>query len=91
MQKKNERTPTFKKKVALAALKEDATMNSIAKTFGVHSVQVRTWKKELIDRAEEIFQIKKRGDNFKEKEASLHEEIGKLTVENNWLKKKLGI
>lgn len=91
MQKKNERTPTFKKKVALAALKEDATMNSIGKTFGVHSVQVRTWKKELVDRAEEIFQSKKNGDNFKEKEASLHEEIGKLTVENNWLKKKLGV
>ena len=91
MQKKNERSPIFKKKVALAALKEDATMNSIAKTFGVHPVQVRAWKKELVDRAEEIFQSKKSGDNFKEKEASLHEEIGKLTVENNWFKKKLGV
>ena len=59
MQKKNERSPTFKKKVALAAIKEDATMNCIAKTFGVHPVQVRTWKKELLDRAEEIFEKKK--------------------------------
>lgn len=91
MQKRNERSPTFKKKVALAALKEDATMNSVAKTFGVHPVQVRTWKKELLDRAEEIFETKKSGDCFKEKEASLHEEIGKLSVENSWLKKKLGM
>lgn len=66
-------------------------MNSLAKTFGVHSVQVRTWKKELVDRAEELFQGKKRGEDFKEKEANLLEEIGRLTVENNWLKKKLGV
>jgi len=91
MQKKNERSPTFKKKVALAALKEDATMNSVAKIFGVHPVQVRTWKKELLDRAEEIFEKKKDKEGFKEKEACLHEEIGKLTIENSWLKKKLGV
>ena len=91
MQKKNERSPTFKKQVALAALKEEATMNELAKRFGVHPVQVRAWKKELLDRAIEIFEKKKYGENFKEKEAVLHEEIGKLTVENSWLKKKLGI
>ena len=91
MQKKNERSPTFKKKVALAAVKEATTMNELAKIFGIHPVQVRTWKKELVDRAEEIFQKKKDGSDFKEKESALHEEIGKLTVENSWLKKKLGI
>lgn len=77
--------------MALAALKEDSTMNEVAKTFGVHPVQVRTWKKELLDRAEEIFEKKKHGADFKEKEAVLHEEIGKLAMENSWLKKKLGI
>ena len=91
MQKRNERSPIFKKKVALAALKEDATMNEIAKLFAVHPVQVRVWKKELQDQAEVIFERKSPGIDFREKEAALHEEIGKLTVENSWLKKKLGL
>ena len=91
MQKRNDRSPTFKKKVALVALREDATMNEIAKLFGVHPVQVRAWKKELQDQAEVVFERKSPGIDFREKEAALHEEIGKLTVENSWLKKKLGL
>lgn len=88
MQKRNARSALFKKKVALAALKEEATVKEIAQKFGVHPVQVHKWKKELLEKAEAVFETKK--DNFEEKEAELHEQIGKLTVENNWLKKKLG-
>ena len=88
MQKRNARSASFKKKVALAALKEEATVKEIAQRFGVHLVQVHKWKKELLEKAEAVFETKK--DNFEEKEAELHEQIGKLTVENNWLKKKLG-
>ena len=88
MQKRNARSASFKKKVALAALKEEATVKEIAQKFGVHPVQVHKWKKELLEKGEAVFETKK--DNFEEKEAELHEQIGKLTVENNWLKKKLG-
>ena len=88
MQKRNARSASFKKKVALAALKEKATVKEIAQKFGVHPVQVHKWKKELLEKAEAVFETKK--DNFEDKEAELHEQIGKLTVENNWLKKKLG-
>lgn len=88
MQKRNARSASFKKKVALAAVKEEATVKEIAQKFGVHPVQVHKWKKELLENAEAVFTTKK--DPFEEKEAKLHEQIGKLTVENNWLKKKLG-
>ena len=89
MQKRNPRSATFKKKVVLAALKEDSTVKEIAQRFGVHPVQIHKWKKELLEKAEAVFETKK--DNFEEKEAELHEQIGKLSMENNWLKKKLGL
>lgn len=85
MQKRNARSAAFKQKVALAALKEDSTVKEIAQRFGGHTVQVHKWKKELLDKAEAVFEMKK--DNFEEKKAELHEQIGKLTMENNWLKK----
>lgn len=89
MQKRAFRSTAFKKKVALAALKEDATVQEIACRFGIHATQVHKWKRKLIENADVIFESKK--NNFEEKEAKLHEQIGKLTVENNWLKKKLGL
>jgi len=89
MQKRNARSATFKKKVAIAALKEDCTIKEVAQRFGVHTVQVHKWKKELLDNADTVFETKK--DSFEEKETTLLEQIGKLTVENSWLKKKLGL
>jgi len=89
MQKRNARSAAFKKKVALAALKEDSTTKEIAQRFGVHVVQVHKWRKELLEKAEVVFEVKK--DAFEKKEAKLHEQIGKLAMENDWLKKKLGL
>ncbi|NGX54103.1 MAG: hypothetical protein K1000chlam4_00826 [Chlamydiae bacterium] len=60
MQKRNARSATFKKKVALAALREDLTVKEIAQRFGVHVVQVHKWKKELLERAQTIFETKRR-------------------------------
>ena len=91
MQKRTFRSAIFKKKVALEAIRESETTNEIAKRYGIHPLQVRKWKKQLLDNAEVIFEksrIKK--DNFQAKESTLHEQIGKLSVENDWLKKKLG-
>jgi transposase-like protein len=89
MQKRNARSAAFKKKVALAALREDSTMKEIAQRFGIHPVQVHKWKKELLEKAEAVFTTKK--SNHEDREAKLHEQIGKLMMENSWLKKKLGL
>jgi len=92
MQKRTFRSATFKKKVALEAVREMVTINEIAQKYAVHPIQVRQWKKELLDNAEMAFEKEKNNKNhYEAQEAKLHEQIGRLSVENNWLKKKLGL
>jgi len=52
---------------------------------------VSKWKKEFLENAQVVFEKKSSKANFDQKEATLHEQIGKLTVENDFLKKKLGV
>jgi transposase-like protein len=84
------RTPAFKKKIALDALKEDKTLAQLGSQYGVHPIQVGKWKKELIDRAESLFERK--GDRSKDEmitRETLERKIGQLTVELDYCKKKL--
>lgn len=88
---KTPRTPAFKKKVALDALREDKTLGQLASQHGVHPMQVSRWKKELIDGAESIFNDK-RGRRKEEPigREDLERKIGQLTVELDFLKKRSG-
>ncbi len=86
------RTAAFKKRVALDALREDKTLAQLASEHGVHPMQISRWKRELFDGAETIFERKgsKRQREPVERE-DLERKIGQLTVELDYLKKKLGI
>ena len=78
--------------MALAALKGDRTSNEIASEYGVHVSQVHRWKKEAIDLLPELFG-NKAAKNAKETEKEkdrLYQQIGKLQVEVDWLKKNTG-
>ncbi|NGX48597.1 MAG: hypothetical protein K940chlam5_00185 [Candidatus Anoxychlamydiales bacterium] len=82
MQKKTFRSAIFKKKAALEAVREIETINEIAQKYAVHPIQVRQWKKELLDNAEMAFEKgKNNNNNYEAKEAKLHEQIGSLSVE----------
>lgn len=85
------RTAAFKKKIALEALREDKTLNQLASEHGIHPIQVGKWKKELIEGAESLFMGKKdrKKDETQDQEA-LEKKVGRLTMENDFLKKKLG-
>ena len=86
------RTAAFKKKVALEALREDKTLSQLASQHGLHPIQVGKWKKELIEGAESLFEGKrsrKQDDSSTDREA-LEKKVGQLTMENDFLKKKLG-
>lgn len=82
----------LKAKVALAALKGHQTANEIASEFGIHVGKVNRWKKEAIESLPSVFgntQAKK--DKEVENERNiLYQQIGKLQVELDWLKKNTG-
>ncbi len=82
----------FKMQVALEAVQERKTITELASEYGVHPNQISMWKKHLKESEKEVFENKRGpGKNKKEKDESvLYEEIGRLKIELDWLKKKLG-
>lgn len=81
----------FKFQIALEALKGMQTINEVASQYEVHPTQVKQWKKQLQEQGAELFTEKsaKQQQSQTEVEASLYEQIGRLKVELEWLKKKV--
>jgi transposase len=87
--KRKRYTGAFKAKVGLEALMGVKTVGQIAREYQVHPVQVTQWKGVIRDRLPELFESARPvGEDRQELVAQLHEKIGQLTVEADWLKKK---
>ncbi len=83
-------SPEFMAKVALAAIKEEATLAELSSKYEVHRTQIGNWRKRAMAGLVDIFRGK-RGLVDKEREKliqELYRQIGQLKVENDWLKKK---
>jgi transposase-like protein len=76
--------------VALAAVKGDKTLSQLADQFEVHANQVSAWRKELVERAAELFEDRRRRqrDDESASQEELYQQIGRLKMEVEWLKKK---
>ena len=84
----------FKAQVALAAVKGDKTVSELASQFVVHSTLIHGWKKQLLDGVESLFaggvKVDKGKVQAEAQTAELFEQIGRLKMELEWLKKKAG-
>jgi len=77
----------YKAQVALAAIREDATIAQLSSKFGVHASVINRWKKEALSGLASTFSITKNKtkDDYDSVVKNLHTKIGELTVENDFL------
>lgn len=90
--KKKVRGPELKAKVALAAVQGDKTAQQLGVLFDVHPTQVQVWKKQLLTGAVSLFETRDHAQETaaqQAREAELFEQIGRLNMELDWLKKKV--
>ena len=90
--KRKQHSAAFKAQVALAAVKGDRTVNVLASQYGVHPTLIHGWKKQLLAGADQVFNNGSKGAtaDAEAEKAELFEQIGRLQMELEWLKKKVG-
>jgi transposase len=90
--KRKQHSAAFKAQVALAAIKGDKTINELASQFGIHPTMIHGWKKHLLSGIDQVFSSggKCAADHSEAEKAELFEQIGRLKMELEWLKKKVG-
>ena len=87
--KRKRHAGAFKAKVGLEALMGVKTVGQIARDNEVHPVQVTQWKGVIRDHLPELFESPQAAsEDNQQLVAQLHEKIGQLSVEVDWLKKK---
>lgn len=87
--KRKKHTEAMKARVALEAIKGVRTLSELSAAYGVHSTVIAQWKRQLVRGAPEVFCRGKAAPSEEELTAPLYEEIGRLKMEIDWLKKKL--
>jgi transposase len=93
MSKRRNHSPSFKAKVALAAIKGDKTLPELAQIFEIHQNLIGKWKKEVLDNLQGIFtgEIKSQENADKTDKDDLYKKIGKLEMQVDYLKNLPGL
>ena len=89
-------SPDFKTKIVLEILREEKTLAQLSGEYGVHTSQLKQWKKIVLEGLPTLFTDEQRAIERMKKEHTkqseeLYAEIGRLTTQLAWLKKKCGI
>ena len=94
--KRKQYTKQKKAEIVLKLLKEEKTIAQIAAEYEIHPSQLSQWKKTALDGLPDLFERGEKATQKSEREQQkqveqLYKEIGYLTTQVNWLKKKSGI
>lgn len=83
----------FKAKVVIEVIRGVKTQSEITSEYGVHVSQIQRWKQQALEAIKNSFSQKKQRENKSHEVLieSLYKQIGQLSVENDWLKKKSGL
>jgi transposase-like protein len=80
---------SFKAKVALAAVRQERTISQLSSQFQVHPNQISKWKSVLLANLETLFRDGRQRHPKEDSDVNeLYQKIGRLEVENDFLKKK---
>jgi putative transposase len=80
----------YKFRVALEAAKGNKTVSELASETGIHPTQIGAWKRQLLENGADVFSRNGSAQKQVESdEAELYEQIGRLKMELEWLKKKV--
>jgi len=94
---KRKRIPaSLKAQIVLEALREDKSVAQIASEHQIHPNQIHRWKKQALENFNQLFEEDRQGQRAREAEHEqqlndLYAEIGRLSAQLSWLKKKSGI
>lgn len=92
-EKRKKYTATEKAKIALEAIKSELTLAQISSKYGAHATQINAWKKQAVALLADVFRDKGKAElvEYETQLAALYEQIGRLKVENDFLKKKFDV
>ena len=86
---------TYKAEVVKELLKEEKTLNQVASETGIHPTQLKDWRRIVQTKLPELFssndQAAEDARSHEQQVTELYAEIGRLTTQVNWLKKKSGL
>ena len=88
--KRRQYSAKYKFQVALEAAKGQKTLSELSSETGIHPNQISSWKRQLLEEGADLFERNgaRKDQAPAEQEAELYEQIGRLKMELEWLKKK---
>jgi transposase len=96
MKSRKHYSPQQKAQIVLELLKEEKTVAQIASEYGIHPNQLHRWKRQALETFHRLFEDGQKAEVAKQADQErqlneLYTEIGKLTTQLNWIKKKSGM
>jgi len=86
---------SLKAQIVLEALRDEKSVAQIAVENNIHPNQIHKWKKQALENFVQLFEDDQKGERAREAEhekqvTELYAEIGRLSAQLSWLKKKSG-